>query len=189
MPKSDRCEYVAGTSCKFWECVVSGSSTCVTYGKIGGAYSTSDKTHASPAAATLFAAKMLESKLKGGYVRTGPAKMGKLTAKPSGARAPAAAMKAAAKPAAKPKPVMKVAMKGGKKLTGKTICFTGALATMTRAVARAEATSAGAKVTSGVSKNTEILVVGNDAGSKILKGSEGMEYWTESQFRKAVGLK
>lgn len=69
-------------------------------------------------------------------------------------------------------------------LAGKTILFTGTLATMTREEAEARAAAAGAGIASGVSKNLSILVVGEKAGSKLKKAQAlgTVEIWTEDQF-------
>lgn len=56
-------------------------------------------------------------------------------------------------------------------IAGKTIVFTGTLATMTRKEAADIATALGAHVTGTISKNTNILVVGADAGSKLKKAT------------------
>ncbi|MEO0339152.1 MAG: NAD-dependent DNA ligase LigA, partial [Bacteroidota bacterium] len=54
-------------------------------------------------------------------------------------------------------------------LVGKTILFTGTLQTMSRKEAQEKATAAGAKNISAVSKNLNILVAGEKAGSKLKK--------------------
>eukprot|EP00413_Alexandrium_margalefii_P024643 CAMPEP_0204579960 /NCGR_PEP_ID=MMETSP0661-20131031/43791_1 /ASSEMBLY_ACC=CAM_ASM_000606 /TAXON_ID=109239 /ORGANISM="Alexandrium margalefi, Strain AMGDE01CS-322" /LENGTH=424 /DNA_ID=CAMNT_0051589017 /DNA_START=51 /DNA_END=1325 /DNA_ORIENTATION=- len=82
----------------------------------------------------------------------------------------------------------KAPAKGGKKtLAGKTVVFTGKL-TMLRAEAKKKAEEKGAKVTADVSGNTDIVVYGPGAGSK-LKVAEGFgcEQWTEEEFAAFVG--
>jgi hypothetical protein len=71
----------------------------------------------------------------------------------------------------------------GQDLAGKTVVFTGKLSTMTRAEAEADAAARGATIGSGVSKNTDILVVGEDAGSKLAKAkSLGVTVMTEAEW-------
>jgi DNA ligase (NAD+) len=52
---------------------------------------------------------------------------------------------------------------------GKTVVFTGTLASMTRQEGSAAVGARGGRVTSSVSKNTDVVVAGADAGSKLEK--------------------
>ena len=73
-------------------------------------------------------------------------------------------------------------------LAGKTIVFTGTLS-MARPEAKARAELLGAKVTESVSKKTDYVVVGTDAGSKAKKAAElGLKILTEEEFRTLAGL-
>jgi len=80
---------------------------------------------------------------------------------------------------------------GGSKnspLAGKVIVFTGTL-TMARPEAKARAESLGAKVTESVSKKTDYVVVGAEAGSKAKKAAElGVTMLTEDEFRALAGF-
>jgi DNA ligase (NAD+) len=68
-------------------------------------------------------------------------------------------------------------------LAGKIIVFTGTLETMTRPEAKARAEALGARVTDSVSKKTDIVVVGADAGSKAKKAAElGVRTVTEAEW-------
>ena len=72
---------------------------------------------------------------------------------------------------------------------GKTIVFTGTLETMTRPEAEDRAERLGAKVTKSVSKKTDFVVVGADAGSKAAKATElGVRTLTEAEWRAMAGL-
>jgi DNA ligase (NAD+) len=68
-------------------------------------------------------------------------------------------------------------------IAGRTIVFTGTLAAMTRQEAEARAEALGAKVTKSVSRKTDFLVVGADAGSKAAKAAElGVRVLTEAEW-------
>ena len=74
-------------------------------------------------------------------------------------------------------------------LAGKTIVFTGALETMTRPEAKARAEALGAKVTDSVSKKTDYVVLGADAGSKARRAAElEVRTLTEAEWRELAGL-
>jgi DNA ligase (NAD+) len=80
-----------------------------------------------------------------------------------------------------PEPVAEAA--SGHELAGKIVVFTGTLTTMTRAEAEARAEALGARVTKSVSKKTDLLVVGADAGSKATKAAElGVRVVTEPEW-------
>jgi DNA ligase (NAD+) len=65
-------------------------------------------------------------------------------------------------------------------LAGKTMVFTGFLETMSRGEAKAKAENLGAKVAGSVSKKTDYVVIGADAGSKARK-AEGLGVKTLSE--------
>ena len=77
---------------------------------------------------------------------------------------------------------------GGGELAGKVVVFTGTLETLTRPEAKAMAEKLGARVTDSVSKKTDLVVVGADAGSKARKAAElGVRTVTEAEWRQLVG--
>ncbi|MEI6913726.1 MAG: NAD-dependent DNA ligase LigA [Armatimonadota bacterium] len=71
---------------------------------------------------------------------------------------------------------------------GKSLVFTGTLETMTRDEAEEMARRVGATAKSSVSKNTDFVVAGANAGSKLRKATElGVAVITEAEFRELVG--
>jgi len=72
-------------------------------------------------------------------------------------------------------------------LNGKTLVFTGTLPTLSRDEAKARARVAGARIASSVSKNTDFVVLGEDAGSKASKAADlGIKTLTEEDFLKLL---
>ena len=73
-------------------------------------------------------------------------------------------------------------------ITGKTVVFTGSLVIMTRAEAKARAESLGAKVAGSVSKKTDYVVIGADAGSKAEKAQAlGVRTLSEREWQALIG--
>ncbi|WP_226537035.1 NAD-dependent DNA ligase LigA [Fictibacillus halophilus] len=66
---------------------------------------------------------------------------------------------------------------------GKTVVLTGKLSILTRNEAKEKLERLGAKVTGSVSKNTDMLIAGEDAGSKLDKAKKlGIDVWDEQQL-------
>jgi DNA ligase (NAD+) len=71
---------------------------------------------------------------------------------------------------------------------GKTVVLTGTLPTLTREQATAMIESAGGKTSSSVSKKTDFVLTGAEAGSKLTKAQElGVKILTETEFRNLLG--
>jgi DNA ligase (NAD+) len=69
--------------------------------------------------------------------------------------------------------------------SGKTFVLTGTLPTLTREEATAKIESLGGKVTSSVSKKTDFVLAGYEAGSKLDKAQElGVKILEEAVFLK-----
>ncbi len=78
-------------------------------------------------------------------------------------------------------------LKKSGKLSGRSIVFTGTLETMTRQEAQELARNNGADVNDSVSKNTSLVVVGANAGSKADKARTlGVTIVSEADFRKMI---
>ncbi|MGA7513527.1 MAG: NAD-dependent DNA ligase LigA [Candidatus Sulfotelmatobacter sp.] len=76
----------------------------------------------------------------------------------------------------------------GTKLAGKTFVLTGTLAHFTRDEAKKLIEDAGGKVTGSVSKKTDYVVAGADAGSKLDKAEElGVHVIDEKEMQRIVG--
>ena len=74
-------------------------------------------------------------------------------------------------------------------LAGKTVVVTGTLEGFSRAQAEEAVKAAGGRVASSVSKKTDFVVVGAEAGSKADKARElGVEMIDEGEFRKRLGM-
>jgi DNA ligase (NAD+) len=68
-------------------------------------------------------------------------------------------------------------------LAGKTFVLTGTLSTVTRDEAKALLENLGATVAGSVSKNTDYVVAGEKAGSKLSKAEQlGIQILDENQF-------
>jgi DNA ligase (NAD+) len=79
------------------------------------------------------------------------------------------------------------ARQGPRPLDGKTFVLTGTLPTMTREEAGARIEALGGKVTGSVSKNTDYLLAGAEAGSKLDKAQAlGITILDEAAFLKLV---
>ncbi|MCO5052297.1 MAG: NAD-dependent DNA ligase LigA [Verrucomicrobiae bacterium] len=75
-------------------------------------------------------------------------------------------------------------------LAGKTVVLTGTLPTLTREQATAMIEAAGGKTSNSVSKKTDYVLAGTEAGSKLTKAQElGVPVIDEAEFRRLLGGK
>ena len=73
-------------------------------------------------------------------------------------------------------------------VSGKTVVFTGTLSLMSRAEAKARAEALDAKVSGSVSKKTDFVVAGKEAGSKLKKAIElGVTVLSEQEWLDLMG--
>jgi NAD-dependent DNA ligase (contains BRCT domain type II) len=74
------------------------------------------------------------------------------------------------------------------KFTGKTFVLTGTLPSLTRSDASEVIEKNGGKVSSSVSKKTDYVLAGEEAGSKLLKAQQlGITIITEEEFKQLLG--
>ncbi|GMB09186.1 NAD-dependent DNA ligase LigA [Thermolongibacillus altinsuensis] len=70
---------------------------------------------------------------------------------------------------------------------GKTVVLTGKLETLSRNEAKEKIEALGGKVTGSVSKKTDLVIAGEDAGSKLDKAKQlGIEIWDEARFLQEI---
>lgn len=73
---------------------------------------------------------------------------------------------------------------------GKTVVLTGKLTILTRNEAKEQIEALGGKVSGSVSKKTDLVIAGEEAGSKLVKAQElGITVWNETELVDALGEK
>ena len=78
----------------------------------------------------------------------------------------------------------------GSAFSGKIVVFTGTLQNMTRAEAKSRAEQLGARISGSVSKNTDLVVAGDSAGSKAKKAADlGVEVIDEERWQQLLADK
>ena len=71
--------------------------------------------------------------------------------------------------------------------SGKTVVVTGTMQKYSRSEIKSKLESLGAKVSGSVSKNTDYVIAGEEAGSKLTKAQElGVTVITEDEFEKMI---
>jgi DNA ligase (NAD+) len=84
--------------------------------------------------------------------------------------------------------MLAVAARAGGVFAGKTLVLTGTLPTLSREEATAKIEAAGGKVSGSVSRKTDFVLAGTDAGSKLEKARQlGLKILNESEFLKQLG--
>ncbi|QNT69773.1 NAD-dependent DNA ligase LigA [Defluviicoccus vanus] len=74
-------------------------------------------------------------------------------------------------------------------VAGRTVVFTGTLESMTRSEAKARAEALGAQVAGAVSKKTDYVIVGADAGSKATKARDlGVTVLNEAEWLRLISV-
>ena len=72
--------------------------------------------------------------------------------------------------------------------SGKTFVLTGTLSKMKRTEAKQKIEAAGGKVSGSVSKKTDYVIAGEDAGSKLTKAQDlGISILSETEFIEKLG--
>ena len=75
-------------------------------------------------------------------------------------------------------------VEANEEFSGKTFVLTGSLTIFTRDEAEEKIELLGGKTSGSVSKKTSVVIVGENAGSKLAKARElGITIWTEEEFR------
>lgn len=77
---------------------------------------------------------------------------------------------------------------GSGAFAGKTVVLTGTLPTLSRDEATAMIEAAGGKTSGSVSKKTDFVLAGEEAGSKLVKAKElGVQIIDEAELRRMLG--